>query len=87
MSDDDGLVPIPPEFWANFGEEGVLAEKQEGPLVRRSLYADRQTYEDWGKGDFVVWHNDGKRKEVNGVMLNRADLERLFPPKGSGNDC
>ncbi len=76
---DDGYEIIRPAFWALFDKEGLIAEKQEGPVIR-CLYTDRQTYADWTKGDFVVWHSDGRKEAAYGVQINRADLEAAFGP-------
>jgi hypothetical protein len=71
---DDGYVAIQSEFWGNFiGDH--LAEKWESESVVRRLYADRQTYQDWTKGEFVVWHNDGRKEAAYGVIISSADLE------------
>lgn len=75
----DDLVPIPASFWGNFDQEGMIAEAQVGPMAWRRLYNDRQTYEDWLKGDFAVWFHDGREEQVSGVMLNREQVMRAFP--------
>lgn len=79
---DNEFTLIPPAFWANFDPAGALAEKRKGTEVRR-LYADRQTYEDWFKGDFVVWHRDGRKEQALGVQINKADFEAEFGPMHS----
>lgn len=76
---EDEYEAIPPKFWGNFDPDGAIAEKRDGAAVRR-LYPDRQTYENWLSGDFIVWHTDGRKEQALGVQINKADLEAAFGP-------
>lgn len=79
---NDDYVPIPPEFWEPFSahpdEILTTTVSPEGALCS-ALRDGRFTYADWRRGNFAVRHPDGSEQRYEGVMVNRADLEREFP--------